>query len=460
MVDTPTCVIASQPTADADPAAYLSALTCSTCTPSTDARCTTAALSAVFSGQPSVYAAFCNAGYLVVVASSSTGYANNIDDIPYPPGGSTTLADGSTQACRTRNASIGALTMSTQRIPLTPVQLATALPSNNLANGVFTARWDSITSEATPPVTYGLPVDGAVGFTVAGQELYPMYNNRGTFTPEQCEVDACNQHVGGGGGEPHLHGDPFGPFCLYGAQNYSSRTAHPPLIGFAIDGYQIYGRHLSVDAVGYSTALDLCGGHAHGSLPYHYHTQIIAATTDPFTHPEIGAGRAYPATTVGVYQCFRGDLSADANLNARGPTITASNACCDDTAHKYVKAGYTFAPVVAGAPPTPTRSPSSSPPVSPSRTPSPSSTPTRSRVSSTRTPSRSPVSSTRTPTRTPISPTRTPSRSVSPTKTPSRSRSSTPGSVTRTRTRTPSVTPTRTRSASRSRTRTPTRSRA
>ena len=55
-LSTPTCVNAALPTVDASPSAYLSALTCSTCTASNDARCTSSALAAVFSGQPSVSA--------------------------------------------------------------------------------------------------------------------------------------------------------------------------------------------------------------------------------------------------------------------------------------------------------------------------------------------------------------------------------------------------------------------
>ena len=31
----------------------------------------------------------------------------------------------------------------------------------------------------------------------------------------KCEVDACNEHVGQGGGQPHFHGDSFG--CQYTA---------------------------------------------------------------------------------------------------------------------------------------------------------------------------------------------------------------------------------------------------
>jgi hypothetical protein len=88
-----------------------------------------------------------------------------------------------------------------------------------------------------------------------------VYNNRGQYTPQDCEVDACNEHVGQGGGQPHLHGDPFHStdgVCLYGPANYTSDSAHPPLWGFSLDGYNIYGRHLSANNEGYAPPW---GGH-------------------------------------------------------------------------------------------------------------------------------------------------------------------------------------------------------
>lgn len=65
---------------------------------------------------------------------------------------------------------------------------------------------------------------------VSGQDIFPLYNNRAELTPDACEVDSCNEHIGGGGGQPHLHGDPFGTSCLYSAANYSSLSAHPPQV--------------------------------------------------------------------------------------------------------------------------------------------------------------------------------------------------------------------------------------
>lgn len=261
----------------------------------------------------------------------------------YPPGGT------SPSGCRTRAASVGAMKMQTNRVYLSPTLLSTAAATNNInVASIFTGAAGSDTSYMLSPtnVVYGLPTRGPVGTTIAGQEVYPVFNNRGLLTPENCEVDGCNQHVGGGGGPPHLHGDPFGPGCLYTAANYSSLTAHPPLIAFNLDGYSTYGRHLSTLAPGYSDALDVCGGHSHGAYGYHYHTQVLRAQTSGYgSNGNNNAGTDYPLMTPGVYQCFRGDLSADPNLNVASRTVSIP--CCSST-NKYVKAGFTYSPSAGG----------------------------------------------------------------------------------------------------------------
>ena len=86
--------------------------------------------------------------------------------------------------------------------------------------------------------------------------------------------------MGGGGGQPHLHGDPFGSWCLYSLRNYTTGGMHPPQIGWAFDGVTIYGRHVSTENYGYSLVLDDCGGHSHGIFGYHYHAQVLTAYTD------------------------------------------------------------------------------------------------------------------------------------------------------------------------------------
>jgi hypothetical protein len=204
---------------------------------------------------------------------------------------------------------------------------ATAALSNNAGvytgplNGEGGALYNSYTS-----TQMNIPASGTVGSTVPGQDVFPVFNNRALFTAENCEVDACNEHIGQGFGQPHLHGDPFGPTCLYSTNNYTNSTtgavdwtAHPPLIGIADDGLWIYGRYLSSSAPGGNVALDICGGHAHGgsaygqgtSGGYHYHTQILAANSSGHGTGTGTAGLPYPQTTTGPYQCFMGNLSAE-----------------------------------------------------------------------------------------------------------------------------------------------------
>ena len=45
-------------------------------------------------------------------------------------------------------------------------------------------------------------------------------------------------------------------------------------VGWAMDGFGVYGRYLSESAPGYDVALDDCGGHYHEPEGYHYHAQV------------------------------------------------------------------------------------------------------------------------------------------------------------------------------------------
>ena len=227
-----------------------------TCTQSTDARCSSSYLSGLFSKFAAVKAAYCNADYLVIHTTNAPHWTPYLDDAKTPPGGT----DSVNGACRTKMVSI-TQTSAVYKIPLTVTALSTSSATNNLA--AFDGAGDSlasglvgylVNSSATGTV-YGLNSRGPAGVTIGGQEIFPVYNNRGQYTPADCEIDACNEHVGQGGGQPHLHGDPFHSrdgVCLYGPANYTSDSAHPPQWGFSLDGYNIYGRHLSDNNEGYA----------------------------------------------------------------------------------------------------------------------------------------------------------------------------------------------------------------
>jgi hypothetical protein len=40
-------------------------------------------------------------------------------------------------------------------------------------------------------------------------------------------------------------GDPFGDLCMYNKSNYGVDSEHPPFIGWAADGFLLYGRYTS-----------------------------------------------------------------------------------------------------------------------------------------------------------------------------------------------------------------------
>lgn len=164
------------------------------------------------------------------------------------------------------------------------------------------------------------------------------------------------QHVGQGGGQPHLHGDPFGSWCLYSASNYSSETAHPPQIGWSFDGPSIYGRHLYTTTEGYDTTLDSCGGHVHGSYAYHYHPQVLSVVNNEKL--------TYYASSVGPYQCMKGDISLITNYWGRllksytSEVPDTTTQICKGMTQYYAATGITV-PFTSAAPSaTPTAAPS------------------------------------------------------------------------------------------------------
>ena len=163
------------------------------------------------------------------------------------------------------------------------------------------------------------------GVTIDGQEVFPVFNNGAILTPSWCEVDSCNEHVGKGGGAPHLHGDPFGTHCLYSKTNYTSlsgkkstETVHPPLIGWSLDGPSNYGRYLSLDAPGGRIELDDCGGHVHDGMRYHYHAKIQSGKAnrqsrgDEKLYGTEGSYAEFPAFPFGPDQCWKGKYESDA----------------------------------------------------------------------------------------------------------------------------------------------------
>ena len=72
-----------------------------------------------------------------------------------------------------------------------------------------------------------------IGLTVSGSDIFPT-KDRASIIPEECTSGSCTEHIGEDGGQPHVHGDPFGSSCLYSEADYTNSngvqdiTVHPP----------------------------------------------------------------------------------------------------------------------------------------------------------------------------------------------------------------------------------------
>ena len=358
--------------ADMNIATELAKVKTQTCTQNTaDTKCTSAWLAANINvgrnGEGGVVAAYCTDRYLVLQTTMKPGWATDMDDISQAPGG--TASDGS--ACVTGEISATMPRLETQAFPLESVYELWST-DDDLQNKEYFDQCTLVSGETECAQatgqgdagryfndgtnSYALPSDAGIGISVTGQSIYPLYSNTLQITLESCEVDSCNEHVGQGGGQPHLHGDPFSATagkCLYSAENYTDSsgnedlTVHPPVIGFSYDGPLIYGRYLSNAAPGFSTGLDNCGGHTHGDYAYHYHSQIIQATTtngNKGVSKNSNTGKTYPAFVPGVFNCWKAKIN-DLNGGSTNVFWTKNSdkdltAVCDGSTNYWVKDGY------------------------------------------------------------------------------------------------------------------------
>jgi hypothetical protein len=119
---------------------------------------------------------------------------------------------------------------------------------------------------------------GPVGVTTNGVVIYNASDARGNDAVAHEIVDVFGGHPARD--EYHYH------FIPERFDKNSLEDGHSGIVGYIIDGFQIYGYKVSSEKLIANKDLDICHGHAHGELGYHYH-----ATLD------------YPYT-VG---CFRGD---------------------------------------------------------------------------------------------------------------------------------------------------------
>ena len=84
---------------------------------------------------------------------------------------------GATIQCVTQSAT-SSLDYFLAKIPLFPILLSTSNRYNNVNLGAFPYGPGENGYLSSPALgVYGLPTRGYIGFTTAGQEIYPVYNN-------------------------------------------------------------------------------------------------------------------------------------------------------------------------------------------------------------------------------------------------------------------------------------------
>ena len=129
--------------------------------------------------------------------------------------------------------------------------------------GSFSFSYSTSPSEAPSPTCVS---PGAIGVTTNGVVIYNAVDGRGEDAVAREIVDKFGGHPAGS--DYHYH---FIPERL---DNEFLNDGHSGIVGYINDGFPIYG-YKGEGAVEMSNDdLDICHGHKHGTLGYHYHATL------------------------------------------------------------------------------------------------------------------------------------------------------------------------------------------
>lgn len=136
-------------------------------------------------------------------------------------------------------------------------------------------------------------------------------------------------------------------------------TAPYMFYSWALDGFKIYGRHLSVSNLGYSSNLDDCGGHTHGTYGYHYHSQVKLMISSK------SSSNTFYAYIGGVYKCWKGDITNSHIFDNSVPFGQRADyedlkPCCDSSKY-WTAPGISASYLTASSSVTNTNTPTSAP---------------------------------------------------------------------------------------------------
>ena len=290
----------------------ISSMTCnSKISQSTHPMCKNASLVQLFSKGmegKGIIAVYCTDKFLIIFTNDEPNHPLNIWAIPHPPAG----GNAGTNAGQNTGGYTGCVTRKNTmqynifKIPLYPVDLGVSSLNNNNQIGTVDMFEQNPATYKTPilgtkPLQYyPIPAEGTVGVTITGIGFKVPYSQNGYQSWEECSLDNCNGHVPIGFGY-HYHGDPFN--CMYNQSDYPLVTSHPPVIGFGLDGFLIYGRYLDIQAPGALIPLDICGGHSHAPYGFHYHAEVKKINATDYNQ-QIPYGSSYYIFLPGITNCI------------------------------------------------------------------------------------------------------------------------------------------------------------
>ena len=142
---------------------------------------------------------------------------------------------------------------------LTEIDQNPGIPGLSNSSFIYSAN----PSEASFPTCVSL---GAIGVTKNGVVIYHAADGRGEDAVAREIVDVFGGHPAGS--DYHYH---FIPERL---DNESLSDGHSGIVGYINDGFLIYGYKGNGGSEMSNDDLDLCHGHKHGALGYHYHATL------------------------------------------------------------------------------------------------------------------------------------------------------------------------------------------
>jgi hypothetical protein len=147
-----------------------------------------------------------------------------------------------------------------------------------------TVAWSGLSTNPTVNATPTCLGGGAVGVFVTGARMFAAFDAKGRDARAWEVTDACEGHPEGSG-KYHYHSLPkCGLTTDVSAQ-------HSAVIGYAADGFAVYGMQGDGGKTITNADLDICHGHTDTTVTqYHYHT----TETFPYT---IGCYRGTPITS-------------------------------------------------------------------------------------------------------------------------------------------------------------------